>query len=73
MTRNEFKTENSGENQGVIVGQNSGNINVSIQKVVKIPSLIATVVKTLGEMCLQPDKLEPKSEKCVFKMILVII
>ena len=24
MTRNEFKTENSGENQGVIVGQNSG-------------------------------------------------
>lgn len=43
MTRNEFKTENSGENQGVIVGQNSGNINVSIQKVVKIPSLIATV------------------------------
>ena len=47
MTRNEFKTENSGENQGVIVGHNSGNINVSIQKVVKIPSLIATVVKTL--------------------------
>ena len=55
MTRNEFKTENSGENQGVIVGQNSGNINVSIQKVVKIPSLIATVVKTLGEMCVQDD------------------
>ena len=53
MTRNEFKTENSGENQGVIVGHNSGNINVSIQKVVKIPSLIATVVKTLGEMCVQ--------------------
>ena len=55
MTRNEFKTENSGENQGVIVGQNSGNINVSIQKVVKIPSLIATVVKTLGEMFVQDD------------------
>lgn len=35
MTRNEFKTENSGENQGVIVGQNSGNINVSIQKLLK--------------------------------------
>lgn len=53
MTRNEFKTENSGENQGIIVGHNSGNINVSIQKAVKIPSLIATVVKTLGGVCVQ--------------------
>ncbi|WP_187305669.1 hypothetical protein [Lachnospira eligens] len=52
MTRNEFKTENSGENQGVIVGQNSGNINVSIQKVVKIPSL-----KIVGILTYQYKKL----------------
>lgn len=55
MTKNEFKIENSGENQGIIVGQNRGNINLSIQRVVKIPSLIATVVKTLGAMCVQED------------------
>lgn len=55
MTRNQFEIENSGENQGVFVGQNNGNINVSIQKAIKIPSLIATVVKTLGEICVQSD------------------
>lgn len=53
MTRNEIKVENSGENQGVLIGNNNGNISVSIQQVVKIPSLIATVVETLGEMCVQ--------------------
>jgi len=53
MTKKQIKTENSGENQGLIVGENSGNINVSIQKVIKIPSLIATVVTRLGEICVQ--------------------
>lgn len=55
MTRNEIKTENSGDNHGVIIGQNSGDVHVSIQKAVKIPSLIANVVKTIGEMCAQDD------------------
>ena len=55
MTKNEFKIENSGENQGLIVGQNNGNINVSIQKASKIPSLVAALVKTLGELCVKDD------------------
>lgn len=55
MTKNEFKTENSGDNQGLIIGQNTGIINYSLQRVVKIPSLISTVVKSLGEICSQDD------------------
>ncbi len=55
MMGNDYKAENSGNNQGLIVGQNTGNINFSLQKVVKIPSLISTVVRTLGEVCSQED------------------
>lgn len=55
MMGNDYKAENSGNNQGLIVGQNTGNINFSLQKVVKIPSLISTVVRTLGEVCSTED------------------
>ncbi len=55
MTNNEFRIENSGDNQGIIVGQNTGTINISIKRVVKIPSLISTVVKSLGEICSQDE------------------
>lgn len=55
MTRNDYKIDNSGNNQGLIVGENKGNIEVSIQKAVRIPSLISAVVKSLGEVCLNDD------------------
>ena len=51
MTRNDYKIDNSGSNQGLIVGENKGNIEVSIKNAVRIPSLISAVVKSLGEVC----------------------
>lgn len=53
--KNDYKVENSGDNQGLIIGQNTGNITVSLQKAVKIPSLISTVVKSLGVVCSTED------------------
>ena len=55
MTRNDYKIDNSGSNQGLIVGENKGNIQVSIKNVVRIPSLISAVVKSLGEVCSSDD------------------
>lgn len=55
MTKSEYKVDNSGDNQGVIVGQNTGTINLSIQKAIKIPSLISTVVQALGIACATED------------------
>lgn len=43
--------ENSGYNQGIMVVNNDGNINVTLQEAVKIPSLIPTVVASLGDIC----------------------
>ena len=53
MTREDYKVDNSGSNQGIIVGHNEGDIYCTLQHVVKIPSLISTVVKTLGTLCLE--------------------
>lgn len=55
MTRNDYKIDNSGSNQGLIVGENKGNIEVSIKNAVRIPSLISAVVKSLGEVCSSDD------------------
>lgn len=51
MTERGYTIENSGENNGLIVGDNTGTINLSIQRAIQIPSLISTVVKSLGEIC----------------------
>lgn len=55
MTRNDYKIDNNGNNQGLIVGENKGNIEISIQKAVRIPSLISAIVKSLGEACSNDD------------------
>ena len=51
MLGNDYSIDNSGRNEGVIVAQNNGSIDISIQKAVKIPSLISTIVKSLGDVC----------------------
>lgn len=51
MIKKEYKIENSGYNQGIMVGNNDGNINVILQEAVKLPSLISTVVAALGDVC----------------------
>lgn len=51
MIKKEYKIENSGYNQGLMVANNDGNINVTLQEAVKMPSLISTVVASLGNLC----------------------
>ncbi len=51
MIKKEYKIENSGYNQGIMVGNNDGTINVTLQEAVKLPSLISTVVASLGDIC----------------------
>lgn len=53
MTRDDYKIDNNGSNQGIIVAHNEGDIYYTLQRVVKIPSLISTVVKTLGTLCIE--------------------
>ncbi len=55
MTRNNYKIDNSGNNQGLIISENNGSIQVSIQNVPRMPSLISAVVKSLGEVCSNND------------------
>lgn len=55
MTKSEYKIDNSGNNQGVIVGENKGNIEISIKNAMRIPSLIPAIVKSLGELCSSDD------------------
>lgn len=55
MTTENCTVENSGENSGAIVGNNYGNIYLSMQKAVKIPSLISELVKLLGNACCEEE------------------
>lgn len=54
---NETKIDigNSGTNRGIMVANNSGNINLTINETRKIPSLISVVVKSLGNTCMEVD------------------
>ena len=51
MIKKEYKIENSGYNQGLIIANHEGNINITLQEAVKMPSLISTVVAALGNVC----------------------
>lgn len=56
MMRNNYTVDNSGNNQGVMLGgDNYGNIEVSIQNVMRMPSLISQIVQSLGEACSYDD------------------
>lgn len=56
MKDNIVQAENSGNNSGIIVGENKGIIQVSLQETIKIPSLIAKVVQALGVACSEVDE-----------------
>ena len=55
MTTGNCILENSGENSGAIVGNNYGNINLNMQKAVKIPSLISELVRLIGNACCEDE------------------
>ena len=55
MIKDGYRIENSGENLGVIVGENVGNIVLNMTNVKKIPSLISKLVKVLGATCSTED------------------
>ena len=55
MINDKYSIGNSGHNTGLMVGNNSGEINVTIQSVVKMPSLISNLVKLLGNACVEEE------------------
>ena len=52
MFEENYKLENVGSNAGVMVGSNSGIINLNYQKATRMPSLISKIVMRLGDACL---------------------
>lgn len=54
----EMNIDNSGANEGIIIGLNSGPINYMIKEPVKIYSMISSVVKTLSSVCVDDENLE---------------
>ena len=55
MISDKYNVDNNGENLGVMVGNNSGNISVNIERVTKMPSLISNLVKLLGNACVDEE------------------
>lgn len=55
MKKKPLQIQNDGQNSGIIVGDNYGNINMQINRVIKIPSLIANLVKVLGDTYLDVE------------------
>lgn len=55
MINDKYNVENHGENNGLIIGKNSGNVYLTITKVKKIPSLISNLVMLLGNACLEDE------------------
>lgn len=62
-----MKIDNQGTNEGVIVGLNQGTINFLLQEKLKIPSLISSVVKALGSVCVDNDDVESSLDLNMFK------
>ena len=49
MKDKNLQVQNDGQNSGIMVAENYGDINVKINKAIKIPSLIANLVNLLGD------------------------
>lgn len=55
MTKNDYKIDNRGNNQGLIIGENTGNIEFTINSAGKIPSLMSIIIKSLGDVYFDED------------------
>ena len=55
MKDKNVQVQNDGQNSGIMVAENYGDINVKINKAIKIPSLIANLVKLLGDTYLDEE------------------
>lgn len=55
MIKRENQTNNSGVNEGVMIAENNGNVNITLKERTKIPSLIAAIVQYLGVACVEID------------------
>lgn len=62
----EVSVDNSGDNSGIMVGINMGTINYQLQNSIRIPSQIATIVKTLGTIYIDDEDINT-SNIAVFK------
>ena len=55
MISDKYRVENCGDNSGVMVANNNGSIYFTMQKAIRIPSLISNVVKVLGNVCIDEE------------------
>jgi hypothetical protein len=68
MDRMDLQVENSGNNKGVMVAENNGNIFLSMVETKRIPSLISKIVQTLGTVCLDDDEISKSNAPEVFRV-----
>lgn len=66
LKNSEVSVDNSGDNSGILVAMNAGTINYNLSNNVRIPSQIATIVKTLGSVCIDDEYIQPL-DLAVFK------
>ncbi|GIP30363.1 hypothetical protein J23TS9_54930 [Paenibacillus sp. J23TS9] len=55
LNTHEMNLDNSGTNEGIMVGTNSGTINYLVKEPVKISSMISSVVKILSSTCIEDE------------------
>lgn len=67
MKDKNVQVQNDGQNSGIMVAENYGDINVKINKAIKIPSLIANLVKLLGDTYLD-EKIEDINDFRAYKI-----
>ena len=68
MAKNDkMEMDNSGVNQGVMVWNNQGNIQLTLSETKKIPSLISMIVKSLGENCSDENMPDSSEALTVYK------
>lgn len=68
MISDKYSVENCGENSGVMVANNSGNIYFNMQKAIKMPSLISNLVKLLGNACIEEEYFVDSANTQEFKL-----
>lgn len=67
MLSDNIAMENNGINNGIMLARNDGIINLTLQEVTKLPSLISPIIMTLGTKCLD-DSYEGNFELDFFEV-----
>lgn len=58
MDKSKIHLENKGENNGIFIGENHGEINMNISDIKKLPSIITTLIKRISDEISMEDDAE---------------